>query len=107
MIEEKNISIDQIMAALPHRYPFLLIDKVRSRIRPEDLEGDWKGAQVIGIKNVTMNEPFFPGHFPGNPIMPGVKIVEAMAQACAMLVERPRSDGRKWNFYIGGKSEVS
>jgi len=69
--------IDLIQRIIPHRYPFLLIDKVVD-IVPH------KGA--VGIKNVTMNEPHFQGHFPGAPIMPGVTIVEAMAQSAAVLV---------------------
>lgn len=65
------MNIQQIMATLPHRYPFLLVDRI------EELE---EGKKVAGFKNVTVNEPFFQGHFPGHPIMPGVLIVEAMAQ---------------------------
>jgi len=66
------LDINQIQAILPHRYPFLLIDRV--------LEIERK-KKIVAIKNVTINEPFFAGHFPGFPIMPGVLIVEAMAQA--------------------------
>lgn len=66
-----------IQRMIPHRYPFLLVDKV---IRLE------RGKFAIGLKNVTVNEPYFTGHFPGNPIMPGVAIVEAMAQTAAVLV---------------------
>lgn len=69
--------IMMIQRILPHRYPFLLVDKV------VDINGT---ASAIGIKNVTMNEPHFQGHFPGNPIMPGVTIVEAMAQTAAVMV---------------------
>jgi len=69
--------IQLIQAILPHRYPFLLVDKVR------DIDGT---SSALGIKNVTMNEPHFQGHFPGNPIMPGVTIVEAMAQTAAVMV---------------------
>ncbi len=65
------LNIQQIMKILPHRYPFLLVDRI------EEVE---EGVKVIGYKNVTVNEPFFQGHFPGHPIMPGVLIVEAMAQ---------------------------
>ncbi|UCF36775.1 MAG: 3-hydroxyacyl-ACP dehydratase FabZ [Acidobacteriota bacterium] len=77
---EKNqeiFNIQDIMGFLPHRYPFLLIDRV---IEFEELE------RIVALKNVTMNEPFFQGHFPGVPIMPGVLIVEAMAQAGGVLV---------------------
>jgi len=68
--------IAQIMEAIPHRYPFLLIDKI------VDVE---KGETAVGIKNVTINEPFFPGHFPQKPVMPGVLILEAMAQTAGVL----------------------
>jgi 3-hydroxyacyl-[acyl-carrier-protein] dehydratase len=70
----ENIDIQKI---LPHRYPFLLVDRII------DLE---EGKRAVGIKNVTINEPFFQGHFPGNPIMPGVLIVEAMAQVGAVSI---------------------
>ena len=70
------IGIQEIMDTLPHRYPFLLIDRII------ELE---MGKRVVGIKNVTMNEPFFQGHFPGHPIMPGVLLLEAMAQTGGML----------------------
>lgn len=65
------MNIQQIMKVLPHRYPFLLVDRI------EEVE---EGVKVFGYKNVTINEPFFQGHFPGHPIMPGVLIIEAMAQ---------------------------
>ncbi len=67
----------EIEAILPHRYPFLLVDRIL------ELE---LGKRVVGIKNVTVNEPFFVGHFPGHPIMPGVLIIEAMAQAGGVLL---------------------
>ena len=70
------MNIDQILEYLPHRYPFLLVDRVT--------EID-KGVSIVGYKNVTINEPFFTGHFPGNPIMPGVLILEAMAQVSGIL----------------------
>jgi len=66
-----TMNIQQIMKTLPHRYPFLLVDRI------EELE---EGKRVAGFKNVTVNEPFFQGHFPGHPIMPGVLIIEARAQ---------------------------
>ncbi|MFC3051093.1 3-hydroxyacyl-ACP dehydratase FabZ [Kordiimonas pumila] len=69
-------NIADIMKAIPHRYPFLLIDKVVDLV---------PGESAIGIKNVTINEPFFPGHFPQKPVMPGVLILEAMAQAAGIL----------------------
>ncbi|MTI65560.1 MAG: 3-hydroxyacyl-ACP dehydratase FabZ [Firmicutes bacterium] len=71
------LDITEIMKLIPHRYPFILVDKV------VDLE---VGKKAVGIKNVTINEPFFQGHFPGNPIMPGVLIVEAMAQVGAVAL---------------------
>lgn len=71
-----SMTIDEIMQYLPHRYPFLLIDRV--------LEME-VGKTITAIKNVSINEPFFPGHFPGSPVMPGVLILEAMAQAAALL----------------------
>ena len=77
MIELKRADIQLIQAILPHRYPFLLVDRV------EDIDGV-KSAR--GIKNVTMNEPHFQGHFPGTPIMPGVTIIEALAQTAAVMV---------------------
>jgi len=72
-----SADIQMIQRIIPHRYPFLLVDKV------VDIEGTDK---AIGIKNVTMNEPHFQGHFPGLPIMPGVTIIEAMAQTAAVMV---------------------
>jgi beta-hydroxyacyl-ACP dehydratase FabZ len=71
-----EISHEEIQKILPHRYPFLLLDRILDLIVNE---------KVVGLKNVTVNEPFFQGHFPGNPIMPGVLIVEAMAQAGGIL----------------------
>ena len=72
----RMMSIEEIMRVLPHRYPFLLVDRI--------LEMDEK--RIVGLKNVTINEPFFQGHFPGHPIMPGVLIIEAMAQVGGMLL---------------------
>jgi 3-hydroxyacyl-[acyl-carrier-protein] dehydratase len=71
-----SMDIHEILEYLPHRFPFLLLDRVVS------LE---LGESIVAIKNVTINEPFFPGHFPYHPVMPGVLIVEAMAQAAAVL----------------------
>ncbi len=75
--EARELDINQIMALIPHRYPFLLIDKIVDVVPAQS---------GTGIKNVTINEPFFQGHFPGHPIMPGVLIVEAMAQTAGALV---------------------
>jgi 3-hydroxyacyl-[acyl-carrier-protein] dehydratase len=71
-----QMDIHEILQHLPHRYPFLLIDRVL------DCE---PGKNIVALKNVTINEPFFPGHYPHHPVMPGVLIVEAMAQAAAIL----------------------
>ena len=71
------LGIEEIMRVLPHRYPFLLVDRI------VEIDGN---ARIVGLKNVTINEPFFQGHFPGHPIMPGVLIIEAMAQVGGMLL---------------------
>ena len=76
---EKAFDIQEIMKLLPHRYPFIMIDRILE-LTP--------GEKVIALKNVTINEPFFQGHFPGNPIMPGVLIIEAMGQAGAVLAAK-------------------
>lgn len=75
--DTQRADIQMIQRILPHRYPFLLVDKV------EEINGT---ESSVGYKNVTMNEPHFQGHFPGNPIMPGVTIIEAMAQTAAVMV---------------------
>ena len=80
-----EMDINKILEVLPHRYPMLLVDRI--------LEVE-AGKRIVGIKNVTINEPFFQGHFPGHPVMPGVLIVEAMAQVGGMMlmgeVENPQ-----------------
>src|SRR5579872_4567396 len=75
-VSTRALDIDAIREILPHRYPFLLVDRI------EELEAE----RIVGIKNVTINEPFFTGHFPDYPVMPGVLIVEAMAQVAGVLV---------------------
>jgi len=90
-----EMTIEEIKEYLPHRYPFLLIDRV--------LEFE-KDQRILAIKNVTVNEPFFPGHFPHIAVMPGVLVIEAMAQAAAVLSLRSlgyKNDG-KWVYYFVG-----
>jgi 3-hydroxyacyl-[acyl-carrier-protein] dehydratase len=79
----QTLSLEEIQKILPHRYPFLLVDRITS------LE---KGKRIVGLKNVSINEPFFQGHFPGRPIMPGVLIAEAMAQVGAVMVMNSKKD---------------
>lgn len=76
MTEPEKLDIEAIMQQLPHRYPFLLVDRVFECIA---------GERIHALKNVTVNEPFFPGHFPHRPVMPGVMIIEALAQAAGIL----------------------
>jgi 3-hydroxyacyl-[acyl-carrier-protein] dehydratase len=90
-----EMTIEEIKEYLPHRFPFLLIDRVVS------FEKD---TRIVALKNVTVNEPFFPGHFPHYHVMPGVLIVEAMAQAAAVLSLKSlghKNDG-KWVYYFVG-----
>lgn len=89
----REVRIDDIVKYLPHRYPFLLIDRVSIMKESEE---------AVGIKNVTVNEPFFPGHFPGHPVMPGVLIIEAMGQAAAVLVMDGLPEGVKKLVYFMG-----
>jgi beta-hydroxyacyl-ACP dehydratase FabZ len=87
------ISIEEIRATLPHRYPFLLVDRIR------ELE---VGRRIVGLKNVTINEPFFQGHFPDRPIMPGVLILEAMAQVGGVLAMKSvPTEGRPVVYLTG------
>jgi 3-hydroxyacyl-[acyl-carrier-protein] dehydratase len=88
------IEIKEIMNILPHAYPFLLVDRI-IEIEP--------GKRIVGLKNVTYNEPFFPGHFPGRPIMPGVLIVEAMAQTAGVLVfnSMPEHEQGRPVYFLG------
>jgi len=87
------VEAGDIETYLPHRYPFLLIDRVlEMAVEPE--------KRLIGVKNISVNEPFFSGHFPGNPIMPGVLMIEAMAQAAGMLAHLDAEiDGKKGELY--------
>ena len=91
----EQIEINKILDLLPHRYPFLLVDRVL----------DYKPFEfLIACKNVTINEPFFNGHFPNNPIMPGVLMLEALAQASAILSNLSRSakEGHEFIYYFAG-----
>jgi len=87
------LSINEIMKLLPHRYPMLLVDRIL------EIES---GKRVVGLKNVTANEQFFQGHFPGAPVMPGVLIVEAMAQCAAVLFLRDIPERDQKLFLFGG-----
>ncbi|MCA0402658.1 MAG: 3-hydroxyacyl-ACP dehydratase FabZ [Proteobacteria bacterium] len=94
-----NIDIIQILDLIPHRYPFILVDKVL----------DYKPMEYLtALKNVTINEPFFTGHFPGNPIMPGVLMLEALAQASAILsnLSRVPPEGYQFLYYFAGIDNV-
>lgn len=87
-----TLSIEQIQALLPHRYPFLLVDRIIENV---------PGEKAVGIKNVTVNEPFFQGHFPGRPIMPGVLIVEAMAQVGGVVLLQMADLKDKLSLFAG------
>jgi 3-hydroxyacyl-[acyl-carrier-protein] dehydratase len=90
-----KMDIQEILRKLPHRYPIVLVDRVLELV---------PGERVVALKNVTINEPFFMGHFPGHPVMPGVLIIESLAQACAILafvtLEAKEGDGTL--FYFAG-----
>ncbi|HUP66391.1 MAG TPA: 3-hydroxyacyl-ACP dehydratase FabZ [Thermoanaerobaculia bacterium] len=87
------LTTSEILELIPHRFPMLLVDRVL------EIDGD---RRIVCLKNVTVNEPFFPGHFPGAPVMPGVLIIEAMAQCGAILGIRDLPDRDKKLFYFGG-----
>ena len=87
------LNSNQIQEIIPHRYPFLLVDAV-TELEP--------GKRIVGLKNVTVNEPFFSGHFPGTPVMPGVLIIEAIAQVAAVLVLREIPDRERKLVYFSG-----
>jgi 3-hydroxyacyl-[acyl-carrier-protein] dehydratase len=93
--QDTSMDIHQILAHLPHRYPFVLVDRVVSY----ELN-----KEITAIKNVTINEPFFPGHFPYHPVMPGVLIIEAMAQAAAILSFKTMGTGPSEDsvYYFAG-----
>ena len=87
------LNSNQIQKIIPHRYPFLLVDAI-TELEP--------GKRIVGLKNVTVNEQFFGGHFPGTPVMPGVLIIEAIAQVAAVLVLREIPDREKKLVYFSG-----
>jgi 3-hydroxyacyl-[acyl-carrier-protein] dehydratase len=94
MTDEKSIDLKGIAERLPHRYPFLLVDRVRSVAA---------GKSIVAVKNVTANEGFFQGHFPGYPVMPGVLVIEALAQAAGVLAyETATEQERLWLLYLVG-----
>ncbi len=89
------MDVNQIQTILPHRYPFLMIDRVLEIV---------PGQRIRAIKNISVNEPFFPGHFPQKPLMPGVLIIEALAQAAAILGEMSVTEGHEKGvlYYLVG-----
>jgi 3-hydroxyacyl-[acyl-carrier-protein] dehydratase len=89
------MDIHQILEKLPHRYPFLLVDRVLTLVPDE---------RIVALKNVTINEPFFGGHFPKRPVMPGVLIIESMAQTAALLsfASLPSAQGKNVVYYLAG-----
>jgi len=91
---EAVYDIEEIMQFLPHRYPFILLDRVIEIV---------PGERIVGLKNVTINEPFFQGHFPGTPVMPGVLIIETMAQAGGVLVyaSLPEEEKKGLVYFMG------
>jgi 3-hydroxyacyl-[acyl-carrier-protein] dehydratase len=91
---EKTFDIQKIMNLLPHRYPFIMIDRILELV---------PGEKVVALKNVTINEPFFQGHFPGSPIMPGVLMIEAMGQAGAVLAAEslPEEEQGSLIYFMG------
>lgn len=99
---EAVLNAREILNYLPHRYPFLLVDKVVSLEQPSGTSR--VGSKIVCLKNVTMNEPFFQGHFPGLPVMPGVLQIEALAQAACLAFVRKTDPPQ--NFFIAGISEA-
>ena len=94
VIVPENIDIVEILNTLPHRYPFVMVDRIISMEI---------GNEITGLKNVTINEPFFQGHFPGRPVMPGVLILEGMAQVGGIMAfySNPEAIGKKLLFFAG------
>jgi 3-hydroxyacyl-[acyl-carrier-protein] dehydratase len=94
MSQPQSLNMEEIQRILPHRYPFLMVDRILS----VDL-----GKRIVGVKNISINEPFFQGHFPGRPIMPGVLIIEALAQVGGILalLSTPENLGNPWIYLLG------
>ncbi len=86
-----SMNIKEICDVIPHRYPMLLVDRIVELV---------EGERIVALKNVTMNEEFFQGHFPGNPVMPGVLIIEAMAQAAGVLAVKTEAEGKNLSTYF-------
>src|SRR5690349_3868322 len=98
MTDTKPLDIDAISKRLPHRYPFLMVDRVLDVV---------PGKSIVGVKNVTANESYFQGHFPDYPVMPGVMIIEALAQAGGLLAyETATEQERVWILYLVGVEET-